>query len=290
MTDIGLEGKINVAAFAAATCAHLWGSPWIGLAGGIIASLLFALVHGYASITQRGNQIISGVAINFLAIGLTAQLAQSWFRQGGTTPTLPRAARFNSIALPGAESLAQVPVIGPIYGQLISGHTVVVYFAIAAVPLTWWLLFRTRFGLRLRAVGENPKAVDAAGVSVSWLRYRAVLCCGVLCGVSGTGLSIAQSASFIRDMSAGRGFMALAALVFAKWRPVPALTICLAFGLLDALGARLQETALPLIGKVPVQFMQALPYMLTVVLLAGFIGRAHMPKAAGTPYVKEHGR
>jgi simple sugar transport system permease protein len=149
------------------------------------------------------------------------------------------------------------------------------------------VLWRTRFGLRLRAVGENPAAVDTAGLSVVGLRYRAVLCCGVLCGLAGAYLSIAQSAGFVPNMSAGKGFIALAALIFAKWRPMQAMAACLLFGFLDAAAIRLQGVSLPGIGQVPVQAIQVAPYILTVVLLAGFIGKATPPKAGGVPYVKE---
>jgi simple sugar transport system permease protein len=285
--DIGLEGKMLFAAFAAASAAAVTGSPWIGLIAAIGTSLILSVLHGYASITQRGNQIISGVALNFIASGLTVQLGNAWFGQGGRTPQLPNSARFTNIDLPFAEPISHVPIVGPIYSGLISGHNILVYIAFLAVPVTWWVLFRTRFGLRLRAVGENPAAVDTAGMSVSWLRYRALLCGGVLGGFAGTYLSIAQSASFIREMSAGKGFIALAALVFAKWKPVPVMFTCLLFGFLDAVAIRLQGTRLPMIGEVPVQFIQALPYILTVVLLAGFIGHAIPPKAGGVPYVKE---
>ncbi|MEO8669091.1 MAG: ABC transporter permease [Bauldia sp.] len=285
--DIGLEGKMLFAAFAAAGVAAVTGSAWLGLLAAILTSMLLSILHGFASITQRGNQIISGVALNFIASGLTVQLGNAWFGQGGRTPQLPNSARFTSITLPFAEELRGVPILGPIYAELISGHNVLVYVAFLAVPVTWWILFRTRFGLRLRAVGENPAAVDTAGVSVVWLRYRALLCGGVLGGFAGTYLSIAQSAGFIREMSAGKGFIALAALVFAKWRPVPVMFTCLLFGFLDAVAIRLQGTKLPMIGEVPVQFIQALPYILTVVLLAGFIGQAIPPKAGGVPYVKE---
>lgn len=283
--DIGLEGKMLMAAFAAAAVAPLTGSAWVGLFAAIVASVVLALVHGYASITQRGNQIVSGVAINFLAAGLTAFLGQAWFRQGGSTPPLPEGARFAVIDLPGATMLRDLPVIGSIYAELVSGHHLLVYLAVLAVPLTWWLLYRTRFGLRLRAVGENPAAVDTAGISVAWLRYRAVVICGVLCGFAGASLSIAQSAGFVPYMTAGKGFIALAALIFAKWRPWPVLGACFLFGLLDA--AAIWGTRLFGRDVVPVQFMQALPYVLTVVLLAGFVGRAVPPRAGGIPYVKE---
>jgi simple sugar transport system permease protein len=147
-------------------------------------------------------------------------------------------------------------------------------------------LFRTRFGLRLRAVGENPAAVDTAGISVVKMRYAAVMICGVLCGIAGAYLATSLSAGFIKDMAAGRGFIALAALIFAKWRPVHAMAACLLFGLLDATGSLFQNIE---IGgfEVPVQFMQALPYILTVVILAGFVGKAIPPRAGGEPYVKE---
>jgi simple sugar transport system permease protein len=285
--DIGLEGKMLAGAFSGAAFAAVTGSAWLGLCCAIIVSVLMALVHGFASITHRGNQIVSGVAINFIAAGSTIILGQAWFRQGGRTPALSGPARFEAITLPGADAVRDVPIIGPIYSVLISGDSILVYIAFAMVPFTWWVLFRTRFGLRLRAVGENPAAVDTAGISVAWLRYRAVICTGVLTGIAGAYLSVAQNAGFVKDMTAGKGFIALAALIFAKWRPVPAMFACLLFGFLEAASIRFQGQAWPLIGKVPVQFMQALPYVLTVVLLAGFVGKAIPPRAGGVPYVKE---
>ncbi len=285
--DIGLEGKMLGSAFVAAATAAVTGSVWLGLLAGILASVALALIHGLASITLKGNQLISGVAINFLASGLTVLVGQSLFGMGGQTPQLAPDQRFLAITLPFAETLATVPILGPIYANLISGNNVLVYAGLAAVPLTWWVLFRTRFGLRLRAVGENPAAVDTAGVSVVRLRYAAVIIAGVLCGIAGAYLSTAQSAGFIREMTAGKGFIALAALIFAKWRPWPALGACLLFGFLEAVGIRYQSITIPGLFTVPVQFMQALPYILTVVILAGFVGKAIPPKAGGRPYVKE---
>jgi general nucleoside transport system permease protein len=286
--DIGLEGKMLIAAFAAGAAAAISGSPWMGLLAAVVASAAFALLHGFATITHRGNQIVSGVAINIIAAGLTAQLGVTWFERGGQTPQLAPAARFLENTLPGAELLRDVPLVGAIYSEIFSGHSILVYLAFLMVPFTWWVIYRTRFGLRLRAVGENPAAADTAGISVAFQRYMAVLCGGVLCGFAGSYLSIAQSSSFIRDMTAGKGFIALAALIFAKWRPVQAMGACLLFGLLDAMTIRLQGTPLPLVGVLPVQLMQAVPYLLTVALLAGFIGRAVPPKAGGIAYVKEH--
>ena len=285
--DIGLDGKMLAAAFFSAAVASLTGNVWLGLLAGIAASMALSLLHGLASITFRGNQLISGVAINFLAAGLTVLIAQDWFQQGGRTPSLIGGARFSPITLPFADDIAQTPIIGPLYAELISGHSILVYMAFLAVPATWWLLYRTRFGLRLRAVGENPAAVDTAGGSVVGLRYAAVLICGVLCGVAGAYLSTALQAGFIKDMSAGRGYIALAALIFAKWRPWYALWATLLFGLFGALETRPDVIEALVNFKVQGQLLAALPYVMTVIILAGFVGKAIPPRAGGEPYVKE---
>ncbi|WP_166417012.1 ABC transporter permease [Cochlodiniinecator piscidefendens] len=284
--DIGLEGKMLAAAFMAASVAAVTGNVWLGMFAGIGISLILALIHGLASITFRGDQLISGVAINFLAAGLTVVVGQSWFRLGGRTPALSGEGRFGQIDLPFADALRDVPLLGPIYSDLLSGHTFLAYIALLAVPASWFVLYRTRFGLRLRAVGENPGAVDTAGISVVKLRFSAVIICGVLCGLAGAYLSTGHGAGFGKDMTAGRGFIALAALIFAKWRPWQALGTCMLFGLLQAVAIRYQSINL---GEftVPVQFMDALPYILTVVILAGFVGKAIPPKAGGEAYVKE---
>lgn len=287
IVDIGLEGKLLGSAFGAAAVAAVTGSPWLGLLAGIGVALCFSGIHGLASINFKGNQTISGVALNFLAAGLTTFLGQSWFKRGGYTPQLSADQRFTPIELPFANELRDVPIIGNFYWELISGHNILTYIAFLAVPVTAWVLFSTRFGLRLRAVGENPKALDTAGISVTLLRYQALVITAVLVGAGGTYLSIAQSAGFNNNMSAGRGYIALAALIFAKWKPWPALLVCLLFGFLDAVQFRLQGLQFPIIGEVPAQAIQALPYILTIILLAGFIGRAVAPKASGIPYTKE---
>ena len=284
--DIGLEGKMLAAAFFAAATAAVTGSVWFGLLFGIAASMLFSLLHGLASITFRGNQLISGVAINFLAAGITVLIGQSWFKLGGRTPSLSGNARFKELTLPFVDKVSDVPIIGPIYSELLSGHTALAYLSILLVPLSWYVLYRTRFGLRLRAVGENPAAVDTAGISVIKLRYSAIIICGLLCGLAGAYLSTGLAAGFVKDMSAGRGFIALAALIFAKWRPWHILTATLLFGLLEAISNRFQN--IDLFGLIlPIQLMQALPYVLTVVILAGFVGKAIPPLAGGVPYTKE---
>ena len=284
VVDIGLEGKMLAAAFAGAAAASLTGSAIFGLAAGIAAALLLALLHGVAAITARGDQIVSGMALNLIAAGATPSLASAWFGQRGTTPPLPDGARFGPIMLPFAQSLGEIPVVGRVYTTIISGHTLPVYLAWLAVPLTAFVLARTRLGLRLRAAGESPEAVDAAGLSVARLRFTALAVNGALCGVSGVCLSMAQGNGFLRDMSAGRGYLALAALILGKWRPWPVLGACLLFAAADAVQARLQGVVVPGLRMVPVQLIQALPYLITVAILAGFVGRARPPRALGKPY------
>ena len=285
IVDIGLEGKMLAAAFIAASASAVYGSAWIGLFFAILVSVGFALVHGYASINQRGNQVVSGVAINMLAAGLAVVLGNTWFKEGGRTPSLPPEGRFLPIEIPGVAALAEVPVLG-FLAKVFLSHSIITYLAILLVPLTAWALNKTRFGLRLRAVGENPHAVDSAGISVAALRYKAVIIAGVLCGIAGAFISTSLSSSFVRDMTAGSGFMALAALIFANWRAWPALFACLLFGFLQATGKYLQGFQ---IGgfQIPVQFINMLPYVMTVVLLAGFIGKSVPPKASGIPYTKD---
>ncbi len=286
--DISLEGKLLATAFAAAAVSAWTGGPWLALLAGMGVGILLSMVHGFACITHRGNQVVSGLAINILASGLTVVLGIAWFSQGGQTPSLSAEQRFMPINLPGTDTLVDtVPGLGLFYRDVISGHNLLVYVALVSVWVTWWVLFRTRFGLRVRAVGENPLAIDTAGLSVSGLRYSALAICGLLAGIGGTYLSVAQNAAFVREMSAGQGYIALAAMIFGKWRPVPAMLACLMFGFLQALAIRLQGFKFAIIGEIPGELVQALPYILTVVLLAGFIGKAIAPKAIGVPFVKE---
>ena len=285
--DISLEGKMLMSAFVAAAVATLTSSALAGMFGAICVAIMLGLLHGLASITLRGNQVISGLAINILASGLTVTVGIAMFQQGGQTPNLARAERFRPIELPFAEQLGGIPIIGTIYREVISGHNILVWIALGAVLFTAFMLTRTRFGLRLRAVGEKPEALDSAGVSVARTRYLALIIAGILCGMAGAYLSTAHGSGFVREMTAGKGYIALAAMIFGKWQPRGALLACLLFGFLEAVASRLQGVELPLIGQAPVDLILALPYLLTVILLAGFVGKAMPPRAIGEPYIKE---
>lgn len=286
VVDISLEGKLLMGAFSAAAVTSVTGSPWIGLLAAIGASVFMSMLHGFACITHKGDQVVSGLAINILASGLTVVIGIALFHQGGQTPSLFGDQRFRKLELWFTDTFDAIPLFGTIYRELISGHSILTYAALLAVPLASLVLYRTRFGLRLRAVGEVPEAVDSAGISVSWLRYRALIVGGVLCGIAGAYLSISHGANFVREMSAGKGYIALAAVIFGNWRPVRALLACLLFGFLDAATPRLQGFEFPLIGEIPSQLMLAAPYIITVLLLAGFIGKPSPPAAIGQPYDK----
>lgn len=287
VVDIGLEGKMLFGAFMAGAVAALSGSMALALLAAMAVAVLLSWVHAVACVSHQGDQVVSGVAINILAAGMTVVLGIAWFSQGGQTPTVPAQARLQPVLAPWVAALEPLPWVGALVGQGLLSHNALAYGAYALVPCVWWLLYRTRLGLRLRAVGENPHMVDAAGVSVTRLRYIALTLNGALCGLAGSYLVLAQSGSFSANMTAGRGFMALAALIFGRWQPWGALWACLLFGFLDAAAIRLQGVALPGVGEVPVQFIQALPYVMTVLLLAGLMGASYAPQALGKPYLKE---
>jgi general nucleoside transport system permease protein len=253
--NIALEGLLLAGAFTAATMTHYTGSPWLGLAAAILAGMLVALIHGVACIRFKADQVVSGTAINILFLGVPALLSGALFQSTGATPQLPQ---------------HQLMPIAPIV------------LAFVLVPVTWYVLNRTPFGLRLRAVGENPEAADTAGVDVARVRYAGVLLSGALAAIGGAYLSIGQSSLFARNMSAGRGFIALAALIFGKWRPVQTMLACLLFGFAEALSIQMQG-----VSQIPVQFIQIIPYVLTIVVLAGFIGQSRAPRALGVPYQKK---
>ncbi len=288
--DLGLEGKMLLTAFATAAVGASTGSMALALAAALVVGLALSMLHGYACVTHRGDQVVLGMAITMTAAGLCVVLGIALFKLGGQTPPLADAVRLQGWFSGAGAVVAQLPLLGPVLALALFGHNVFVYGALALVGAVWWLLHRTRFGLRLRAAGENPNMVDAAGVSVKGLRYQALALNGVLSALAGSYLVLAMNPSFIPNMTAGRGYMALAAMIFGKWNPVGSLWACLLFGFLDAISIRLQGAVLPGAlggGAVPVQAIQALPYVLTVVLLAGFIGNARAPKALGLPYLKE---
>jgi ABC-type uncharacterized transport system permease subunit len=260
IVNIALEGTMLAGAFTAAALTYAAGSPWVGLLGGIGAGLLIAMIHALACIRYRADQVVSGTAINILMAGVPGFLSGALFLSSGSTPQLQK------------EQL--IPYTPMVMAGLL-------------VPLTWYVLYRTPFGLRLRAVGENPEAADAAGVSVASVRYAGVLLSGALAGIAGAYLSIGQSSLFTRNMTSGRGFIALAALIFGKWRPVQTLLACLLFGLTEAVSIQMQGVVkLPSGEDIPVQFIQMVPYLLTIVVLAGFIGQSRPPRALGVPYEK----
>jgi simple sugar transport system permease protein len=270
--NIALEGKMLAGAFTAAAVTyaadqklHLGNaSPWVGLLGGLVAGLFIAVIYAVSCIKFKADQVVSGAAINILMIGIPGFLSGAFFLSSGSTPQLPK-----------DHLLPQSPVI----------IAIAVLFLVA---LTWYVLYQTPFGLRLRAVGEKPEAADAAGVSVSGMRYSGVLIAGILAGLGGAYLSIGQSSLFTRNMTAGRGFIALAALIFGKWRPVQTLLACLLFGFTEAVSIQMQGAVkLPSGEDIPVQFIQMVPYVLTIVVLAGFIGSSRPPRALGIPYEKE---
>ena len=255
------------------------------MAAGVAVSVALATLQGYVSITQKGNQLVAGIAINIAMSGLTFVLAQFFFQQGGRTPDLGQARLFD-VVLPGTAAVEGIPVIGWVYAHLIGGHSVLVYMAFALVPLVHWIVYHSRFGLRLRACGENPHAADAAGVSVERQRYMAMLIAGFLCSFAGAYLSIVQSGFFLRDMSAGAGYLALTAMVFGNWRPLYTFLGCLMFGFFGAVQIQIEGVELPGIGRLPGAMIQMVPYVLTVIVLAGLMAKSVAPKSLGIPFVK----
>lgn len=259
--NIALEGMMLAGAFTAAAVTHAVGSPFVGLLAGMGAGMLIAAIHAIACIRYRADQVVTGTAINILMIGVPGFLSGAFFLSSGSTPQIPKE-------------------------QLIPWTPIVIAFAL--VPITWYVLYKTPFGLRLRSVGENPEAADAAGVRVARMRYAGVLLSGILAGIGGAYLSIGQSSLFTRNMTSGRGFIALAALIFGKWRPVQTMLACLLFGLTEAITIQMQGVVkLPSGEDIPVQFIHMVPYVLTIIVLAGFIGSSRPPKALGIPYQKE---
>jgi general nucleoside transport system permease protein len=248
-------------AFTAAAVTYAAANPSLGLFAGMVAGLAIASIHAVACIRYRADQVVTGTALNIVMIGIPGFLSGAFFLSSGATPHIAK-----------EHLIPTTPIV----------------IALLMVPISWYVLYKTPFGLRLRSVGENPEAADAAGVPVSRMRYAGVLLSGVLAGIGGSYLSIGQASLFTRNMTSGRGFIALAALIFGKWRPVQTMLACLLFGFTDALSIQMQGVAkLPSGEDVPVQFINMLPYLLTIIVLAGFIGSSRPPRALGIPYQKE---
>jgi ABC-type uncharacterized transport system permease subunit len=276
--NIALEGLMLAGAFTAAAVTHYVGNPWVGLLAGVAAGLVVAAIHAVACIRFKADQVVSGTAINILMLGLPAFISGALFASTGSTPQIPKENLLPTLYkylsfMPQWRMLTQISVISVL--------------AVLIVFVTRYVLYHTPFGLRLRAVGENPEAADAAGISVKRIRYTAVLISGALAGLGGAYLSIGQSSLFTRNMTSGRGFIALAALIFGKWRPVQTMLACLLFGFTEAIAIQLQGVKLPSGDEIPNQFIQIIPYLLTIIVLAGFIGQSRAPRALGIPYEKE---
>jgi len=272
VVNIGLEGMMLISAFAGVVGSYASGSALVGLATGLAAGLLIGLVHAAVSVSFQADQIISGTAINLLALGGTGFLMEVVFGSGGTSP---RVSAFDPVRIPG---LADIPIVG----EALFNQSVLAYLLYLLVPLTVFVLRRTRFGLRLRAAGEVPEAVDTAGISVVRLRYAGVALSGMLAALGGVYLSMSLLSAFTENMTLGRGFIALAALIFGRWTPVGAIGAALLFGLAQALVVT-RGSDVP----IPQEFVAMFPYVLTIIALATFGGRAVAPAASGKPYRKE---
>lgn len=257
VVNIALEGKLLAGAFAAAVFAGAWESPWAGLAAAAGAGLVVGALHALACVTLRGDQIVVGVALNLLVVGLTQFLMGILYGSSANTPFFPGFA--------ASRWLSFNPLV---------------WLALGLVPVVHFVLRTTRFGLRLQAVGEHPETAETLGVSPWRVRFAAVLLAGAIAGLGGAYLSL-ETSQFVKNMSAGRGFIALAAVIFGKWRPLGAAGACLFFGLAEAVQIRLQGLAMP------TQFVQMIPYVLTMVALAGFVGRSRPPASLGVPLPRE---
>jgi simple sugar transport system permease protein len=257
VVNIALEGLMLIGAFAAAVMALVSGSPWIGMVFGMAAGVALAAIYATFVIRLRANQIVAGMAINMLALGATPFLCKIFYDVTGSTPAIPIEHRFRAAPL---------------------------YLCWAVVGLCWFWMKSTRGGLWVSFSGEHPEALEAAGIRVNRVRWFCVLASGALAGLGGASLSVYLSSSFARNMTAGRGFMALAALIFGKWKPIPAALACLLFGLAEAIQIPLQRVNVFGNHPIPVQFVQILPYIVTMLVLAGAVGRSRPPKALGTPF------
>ncbi|MDI6693356.1 MAG: ABC transporter permease [Anaerosomatales bacterium] len=281
VVNIALEGIMLTGAFAGAAIALATGNPWVGVLAAVLAGVAIAAIHAFASINLRADQVVSGTGLNILALGLTGFLMERLYGHPGTTDPVKMIRPLFSLPKPPEGFAGEV--LRWVEGVFLS-HTPIVYAAILIAVVAQWAMYKTRWGLRLRALGEHPKAADTVGISVYRGRWVAVLMSGALAGLAGANLVIEQVGSFTENMTNGRGFIALAANIFGRWTPAGSYLASLLFGFADALQIKLQVFRGQI--DIPPQFFLMLPYVLTVIVLAGVIGRAVGPAAVGQPYEK----
>jgi simple sugar transport system permease protein len=275
VVNIAIEGMMLTAAFTSTVFASLTHNLWIGLIAGVLSGGLMGLIHGILSIKYKINQIISGTVINIFATGITSYLSSKYIQK----------TQFQFLNEPGLFPQIEVPVLSkiPFIGPILFHHNMYVYSMVFFVLLITFLLYKTRWGLRLRAVGEHPKAADTLGINVFRTRYMAVILGGMMAGFGGTYFSLGSSGRFDEVMTAGRGFIGLAAMIFGNWNPIGSMGAGLLFGFFDSLSVKASLLQVPL----PSEFLGMVPYLATIIVLAGVVGRGQMPAADGIPYEKE---
>ncbi|MDQ2621752.1 MAG: ABC transporter permease [Actinomycetota bacterium] len=269
LVNVGLEGMMLMGAFAGVIGAHYTGSPWLGAVIGMLAAVGIAAIQAGVSINLSGDQIVVGIALNLAVLGITSFLARAIWEGGD----VPKVEGFSAFSMP---LLSGLPVIGSILFE----QSILIYVAIAVAVISWWVLTRTSWGLRLRACGEDPHSADSLGIPVFAYRWKAMIICGALAGLGGVFLSLGQLFTFSDNMSGGRGFIALAVVIIARWAPLRALGAAFLFGAFEAFALRVQVTDV----DVPAELMLALPYVVTLLVYAGVVGRSRPPKSLGREY------
>jgi simple sugar transport system permease protein len=270
LLNIGLEGIMTFGAVSGFFGAYLTKNPWMGMIAGIIGGVIINMIFAFATVSLKSDQIVNGMVITILAAGAASYLYRSVFGISGTDMAING---FKETVLP---LLGQIPLLG----EMLFKYTAPVYIAFLLVPVCYVVLYKTTFGLRLRSVGEYPQAADSLGINVDRMRYVAAILCGALGGLGGAYMSVAYMNRFVDNMVAGRGFIALAAVIFGNWKPGQVMVACLLFGFADALQLRLQAIGL----LIPYQFLVMLPYLLTLIAIAGVVGKTVGPAAVGQPY------
>ena len=277
VVNIALEGKMLIGAFVAASVCFTTKNPYLGLMAAMIAGAMVGYFHAFCCVSLRADQIVVGTAVNLLIMGLIPLFCKSLYGTVGSTPSIALSDKFYPIHLP---FLSEIPILKVFFSQV-----PLFYLAIICVGISYYVFHHTRFGLHIKAVGDHPQAAYSLGVNVVRVRFLAVILAGTIASIGGAYLSIAHGSGYARNMTSGRGFISLAALIFGKWRPVQACLACLLFGFADALQIRAQGSQIFGV-EIPVQFIQMMPYLLTIIILAGFIGRSNPPLYIGIPWKK----